>query len=496
MAILNNYTYSSVSYQITEGDNVSGEIGTAVITLSPLPGYSLDVNNFSLGTSFSDPNVDSVVFTQNGDDIDITVTFIAGFVMPSSNYNVDLCIDGEAKETQVSISGVINATVGSNITGDSSETDTPYSATGLTGVATLLFSRTYSAASGYYISAEQILMNGESNPENYSIVETPVYDVDNNLTGITYDVYYTFPSESYINYDFQIIVSAKEIFVANQVVNRWTFTNKTVIPSNGGVRTLMVWGVPGATFSITQDDGSGAVTIVNNETLSASGQYSIDIQFDPIIVDTTYTFEISGDLATSLVTTRELVQYIPIDIEFEAIGIDFNLPSIESITTDPLLRYNESTTRNSIEFTWVITSSIAGTLALDRQPESSDISDFREVYATVDGSVSNSTTFDVVDASNLASKMEFNEDGVRLAPFDTEISNIGGNTVTCLAPVTLANGSVIAFTDNFGNYMSLEQFEASLDSNEVTITAKIYFTNFGKEGKKFTINLDNFISQS
>ena len=69
MAVLNNYTYSSVSYQITEGDNVTGEIGTAVITLEPVSGYSIDANDFALGSSFSDPNVDSVVFTKDGDNV-------------------------------------------------------------------------------------------------------------------------------------------------------------------------------------------------------------------------------------------------------------------------------------------------------------------------------------------------------------------------------------------------------------------------------------------
>lgn len=496
MATLNNYTYSSVSYQITEGDNVSGEIGTAVITLSPLPGYTLDVNDFSLGTSFSDPNVDSVVFAQNGDNIDITVTFVAGFVMPSDNYNVDLCIDGEAKETQVSISGVINATIGSNITGDSSETDTPYSASGLTGGATLLFSRTYSAASGYYILAEQILMNGESNPDNYSIVETPVYDLDNNLTGITYDVYYTFPSESYINYDFQIIVSAKEIFVADQVVNRWSFVNSSFILAEGGIRTLKVWGAPGATFSITQDDGSGAVTIVNNETLSASGQYSIDISFPYISTDTTYTFEISGDLLASLPTTKELNQYAFINIQFAADGTDFNLPSNELIIANPYTSYTSIGPSNSIEFTWVITSSIAGTLSLDRQPDISDFSNTAQATAVIDGSVTSSTTFDVIDASDLAIKMEFNESGVNQAPFDAEISSIVVNTITCNNAVTLNDGDEISFTLTKGNNVVPEILEASIDSNEVTINGKFYFNNFGSSATTFTLNLDNFISQS
>lgn len=495
MPTLNNYTYSSVSYQITEGDNVTSEIGTAVITLEPVSGYSLDANDFALGSSFSDPNVDSVVFTQDGDNVLATVTFVAGFVMPSENYNVALCIDGQGVAIPVTISGVINATVSANITGDSSETDTPYSASGLEGETVSLFSRTYTAASGYFLAGETILINGEENPEGFTITETPTYDSENRLVSITYNVSYTFTNVSYVNQDVQIVVTSKEIPVVLGEVTRWRIYT-AVIPVNGDVRPLKIYGGPGAVFSVTLDDGSGPVTIINNETLSASGVYEQNIQFDPVTIDTTYTLTISGDLASGLNTTITLYQYKLTDIEFKAIGTDFNLPADVTMNGIPLTHYNESTTNNSIEFTWVVTSSIAGTLALDRQPESGDVSNFEEVYATIDGSVSNSTVFDVVDASNLASKMEFNEAGVRLAPFNAEISTIVSNTITCNNPVTLNDGDEIAFTGNGGNYMNIEELAASLDSNEVTITAKIYFTDFGKDGVIFTINLDNFISQS
>ena len=495
MPTLNNYTYSSVSYQITEGDNVTSEIGTAVITLEPVSGYSLDANDFALGSSFSDPNVDSVVFTQDGDNVLVIVTFVAGFVMPSENYNVALCIDGQGVAIPVNISGVINATVSANITGDSSETDTPYSASGLEGETVSLFSRTYTASSGYFLSGETILINGEENPEGFTITETPTYDSENRLVSITYNVSYTFTSVSYVNQDAQIVVTSRGIPVVLGEVTRWRIYN-AVIPVNGDVRPLKIYGGPGAVFSVTLNDGSGPITIINNETLPASGVYEQDIQFDPVTADTTYTLTISGNVASGLNTTITLNQYILTDITFRAVGADFNLPSDAVMNGIPLTHYNKSATNNSIKFTWVVTSSIAGTLALDRQPEAGDISNFEEVYATIDGSVSNSTVFDVVDASNLAPGMEFNEAGVRLAPFNAEISTIVSNTITCNNPVTLNDGDEIAFTGNRGNYMNIEELTASLDSNEVTITAKIYFTDFGKDDVIFTISLKNFISQS
>ena len=154
--------------------------------------------------------MDSVVFTQDGDNVLITVTFISSFVMPSDNYNVALCIDGQGVAIPITISGVINSTISSNITGDSSETDTPYSASGLEDETVSLFSRTYTAASGYFLAGETILINGEENPEGFTITETPTYDAENRLVSITYNVSYTFTDISYVNQDVQIVVTSKE----------------------------------------------------------------------------------------------------------------------------------------------------------------------------------------------------------------------------------------------------------------------------------------------
>ena len=496
MPTLNNYNYSSVSYQITEGDNVPSEIGAAVITLEPVAGFSLDANDFSLGGAFSDPNVDSVVFTQDGDNVLVTVTFVPGFVMPSDNYNVGLCIDGAGVAIPITISGFINANISANINNDSSETNTPYSASGSTGETVLLFSRLYTAASGYFLSEETILINGEQSPDNYTIVETPLYDVDNNLSSIRYDIYYTFPNASYSNHNVQIIVSATEIPVVNAEVTRWKILN-TVIPFNGDTRPVKVYGGAGAEFSISIDDGSGPVNIITNAVIPSSGLYEDLVTFGPVLVDTTYTLTISGDIAVSVNANIILNQYIQTTIEFDPDGTGFNLPSNAVISGMPLTHYSNSTPKNTIEFTWNITSSTPpNVLSLDRQPEIQDISNFEEVYAVIDGSVSNSTTFDVVDASNLLAKMEFNQNGIKFAPFDAEIDTIVGNTITVNNPVTLNDGDEIAFTLNSGNYINVEEFSASLDSNEITINAKIYFTDFGREGTTFLVNLDNFISQA
>ena len=57
---------------------------------------------------------------------------------------------GEAKVSLITISGTFTATIGTNIT-PVSETSTVYSDSGSFGETDALFSRTYTAATGYYL---------------------------------------------------------------------------------------------------------------------------------------------------------------------------------------------------------------------------------------------------------------------------------------------------------------------------------------------------------
>jgi len=195
MPSFNNYTFTNIQYTIPEGDNVSILYPTAQITIVPNPGYTATAAGFSLDPSFSDNAVQSVVFTQDGLNVLCTVTFDTGFVMPSGNYTIPLCVVGEGEVGEITISGTISADIGANITGDVSESNTPYANSGLVGEAELLLTRSYTAASGYYLTSTGLQVV-EGNASNYNIVQGPTYDVDGNLTGISYAVRYTYPNQS------------------------------------------------------------------------------------------------------------------------------------------------------------------------------------------------------------------------------------------------------------------------------------------------------------
>lgn len=113
---LNNYNFSNVSFEVTEQTAIYDTQQTAVITIIPNAGYTVAASDFSLDPAFTDPAVNTVVFTQSGDNVLCTVTFVQGFLMPSENYLVDLCVTGEGVLAPVTISGTYSSVISPNIT--------------------------------------------------------------------------------------------------------------------------------------------------------------------------------------------------------------------------------------------------------------------------------------------------------------------------------------------------------------------------------------------
>lgn len=493
MAEYNNFSYTALTYALVQGDNVQNEVGVATMTLSPLPGYTLDANDLSLDPGFSDSRIDSVNFVQNGDDVDLEITFDSGFVMPVDNQDIALCINGEAIAVPMFVSGTITAQVTPNITGDGSETNTPYLETGVTGVEELIFSRSYEASSGYKLNTATITINNNVYPPNYRIDTTETVDSNNNLIGKDIDVYYTFPNNSVSNDDVRILMKSEQIYELDVEVFRWNVSGGN-IPEGGAVRELSVVGIPGATFSVTRNDGSGAVPVCINEVIPATGVYYQTIVFDPVSVDTDHTFVISGDLSPALTNSLIKQQLMLINISVGGIGTDFTFSADVVKQVIPFTSFSE----NFMDFTISVNSSIAGTLSLTAQPTIDDIiPELVSVEAIASGSTDVDVfVFEVEDASDLEIGMRFNVQGNDLAPLPNTIVNIVGNDVTVANPVTITDGQVILFSSTNGNVLVLDSLEATLDANQVDITGRFNILNSGDKDTSFLIDADNFITQS
>ena len=138
---INNYSFTDIQYTVPENSLVFTVFPTAQLTIVPNSGYTAVATDFSLDPSFSDPAVQGVTFTQSGLNVLVTATFATSFVMPMANYTINLCIIGDATSAKIDISGTVTASVGANVTGGSSEVNTPYTNDGAFGESELLFSR-------------------------------------------------------------------------------------------------------------------------------------------------------------------------------------------------------------------------------------------------------------------------------------------------------------------------------------------------------------------
>ena len=142
-----SYTISEVSFEAEAGENISGGSNpTATLVISPNEGYTISSGNFSIGNALPS-EVTSATFSQDGDNVNCLVTFDAGFVMPSSDVELLIDIDGAANLNQYTISGNY-ITTETNTTTTSGTT--PFSASGNIGDQITLFTKTFTASSGYY----------------------------------------------------------------------------------------------------------------------------------------------------------------------------------------------------------------------------------------------------------------------------------------------------------------------------------------------------------
>jgi hypothetical protein len=208
-----------------------------------------------------------------------------------------LCVVGDASIKLISIGGRITAYVSTNTSGGTTEIDTPYSEAGSVGETELLFTRTYNADSGYYLTSALTILVGNS--ADYLVAQTPTYDVDSNLTNMTYSVSYTYPAQDITGDYIEFKVAATEIFTQTVEITSIPYSG-WYVPQMGLTRGLNVFGVEGATYSITATDGTDVLTIATNVVMDASGYQQQSVTFPETVAARDWTFTYSGDIAASV----------------------------------------------------------------------------------------------------------------------------------------------------------------------------------------------------
>jgi hypothetical protein len=420
--------------------------------------------------------------------------------MPSSNYTVPLCIIGEAELALITISGKYNAVVSAGIT-PSSEINTPYSGTGNLNDNSTLFTRTYSAAAGYYLTTPvaSVVIGDQS---NYNIINTPTYDIDGNLIATQFDFNYNYPNYSISGDEINVSIGTSLIYIPTQEISAYTLLTAPV--ANGGeLRPLVLFGDAGAVFSVTVLDSSGfSYNVETNSVMGASGIFTTNIVFPEIpsgaIADETYTITISGDLAATfgpnpIVLTQYLINPTITITGTSALNITGFAPASESgipLSTPSALSVNAN---------WVLSET--GGLALSYNG-TLDTSDFEftqpiGVDTTVASpGVTNSATVDVIDATGVLAGDKFNVDVQQgEAPFQHEVTAVSGNTLTVTPNITVVTGQILLVSRTNGNTIfSPTVIATQIDPQNVQFNMNVGIANFGNDDITFTLDLDKVMA--
>lgn len=494
----NNYNFTNIVYEIPEDAIVSGLHPTAVITIVPNSGYNATASNFSMDPGFSDPSILSIAFTQDGLNVLCTVTFVTSFVMPSSNYTINLCVIGDADVNLITVAGAINATVTSNINGNGSETNTPYSNSGVYQEIENLFIRTYNADTGYYLEAPTAnIVTG--NQSNYTIAQTPTYDSENNLTNISYNVSYVYPLQNVSGDSISFQVAAKAIFTQTVEITAIPYSG-WFVPQLGDTRTLEVFGIQGAVYTITATDGTIVLNIATNVTMDASGYQQQLVEFPSTIASKTWTFTYSGDIGSSVIPNPLTVSQLGLrEIVFEPkpssiFNGGFNVVQQFTSISEPAIGSSSSIAT----LQWIITSANGDPLDIFN-PLSNVVWEGNEsITQQVVSASGNSMTLD--STTGITAGMRFNSDGGTQSILDYTVVSVDSATALTVTPgLTISNAIGITFTNDNGfnvNTTGLTAVYSNSDQSSITISGDIIISNYGDIDTAMQLDFSDWISVS
>lgn len=518
MPEINNYSFSNAVFNIQEGAVINDQVTNAAITISPLPGYTATASDFSLDPSFSNTYVQSVTFTQSGVNVICTITFLPTVTMPSANVTIPLCIIGSAEVAEITIDGFFSANVGANVTGSPNESNTPFSNSGSQGEIESLFTKSYTAASGYYLITTGLQVT-QGNQSNYNIVQTPTYDSENRLTSISYDVKYIYPSESISGNRLAIArMIASEIYNPLPKIASYIF-DRSILNNLSETRTLTVLGTPGTAFSATLNDGTTTTTIINNEALDSKGRYEQSITFDDLpksSLKRTYTIELTGSYVSDINLpnpfTVDQYQDVLVQIDFDNSPVPISgWPAVNPRKTFRALSFNPFANTSDSNGVWLFEIdydispfSGAGTFTVNKQVELSDFAETETVTGIVNGDQTNTTTLVLDDTTGILAGDRFNytnqnfEINPLAAPFTYEVVSVDSGTNLTITPVIdVSDDSGMVFTKANGNLIEvLESNVTSVNSYTVNLNFKLAVLAYGDEGITFDLDLSNIISHT
>lgn len=299
---INNFSVTIVSFPETTGVDWTQDNPSVVLLITPDPGYTVTAANFS-ATAPLPSYVSSVTFSQDGANINCVVNYISPSVMPANDVLIDICAAGYAEQTPVTLAGTIKACGTSNISfPKANQLPSNYSGSGEFNTTATVLTQSVIASTGYYFAVEPILALSIGNINNYTITNSKTYNSDNQLISIVFTVKYTFPVNNVTGDEFCLTANAIDIYSPPVEIQSWSFNTANVNVS-GATRTFTINGITGANWALVCTATPGNTNIVNTSgTIDSTGQALVNVIFPATTINQTYTFVLTGNLASSFDT--------------------------------------------------------------------------------------------------------------------------------------------------------------------------------------------------
>ena len=336
-----NFTVNVVSFSETAGTDWTIANPSVSLTITPDAGYAISAINFSPITPLP-TYVNSVVFTQNGLNIDCVITYTSPSIMPSIDVLISLCIQGYAERSTIVISGVLKGNTSNVSIPASGDLPRNYSGSGEWDTSLQVLTQAVTASTGYFFATLPVLSLSIGNLKNYTITSVKTFDAKNRLIQVVFSVSYKFP-EATVTGDL-FVLTANAIQYPNPPVKivAYQFNSQYVISQGGETRTFTIYGIEGANWNLQCVYTPGNINIANTSgTIDATGQAVVSVVFPATTnVNRTFTFTLTGDLASSFNTANGQTS-TPIIIQYAQSSLSLAFTSTNAAVNpgSPVIRY-------------------------------------------------------------------------------------------------------------------------------------------------------------
>lgn len=293
-----------------------------MLTLVPNPGYSLTAADFSWQST--NPYINDVVFTQSGANLIATITFESTFVMPANDVEIPLCINGDAELANYNVTGQINVT---DTNATSSPLDLTFNISANFNSVVVAKTITLSADSNFYFPVEPTLVQTVGDASIFTITSSKVFDINGNLLSKTFVISCTVPNYNSLGNIFEASAIAFAINAPLDTIVD-SFAPTYLLGPQGDTTTISIIGGVGASWTLTcataiflipdlvpqpPDTPQNIVNTISG-VIDSSGVSSVTIIVPEVFAETTYTVDLTGDLANPYTGVNPLIFTQPDEI--------------------------------------------------------------------------------------------------------------------------------------------------------------------------------------